>query len=128
MAFESMDDYARIGHNHDDIYSKFDSNGTYTPEDDRFWNLMTLHISNFTEDGTCVVKTVDITAPSVLLPKFQEEDIGTLRFIGVDNLGTNVRTYGEKKNIDIFSEDFDGWVYPNGTTFNVESDQFLSAC
>ena len=129
MAFEDKNDYARKDHDHDDIYTRFGCKTQSSPQpDDKTWKLMTIHLSNFALDGQVIEETIEITAPSVLLPKFEDETVGTLRFIGIGNLGTDVISYGDVKNVDIFSDSFDGWVYPNGATFHVSTEEFLSAC
>ena len=40
----------------------------------------------------------------------------------------SVKQYSEGYNVDIYSESFDGWVYPNGTTFTTSADSdFMQA-
>lgn len=71
MAWENENDYARTGHNHDDIYTKFNILDAYHPTE-KVVKLMTLHLSNFAEDGTVDERTVDIVAPELQMPKVDE--------------------------------------------------------
>lgn len=129
MAFESRDDYAKVVHDHDDIYSRLDIGWHAVLPVSASYKLMTVHLSNFLEDGTVVDNTFDIVGPSAIIEYDTAEDIGTLRFTGVPKLDSGkIVKYGTKYNIDIMDPDFDGWVYPNGTTFSVTPGEFRDAC
>lgn len=40
----------------------------------------------------------------------------------------SLKQYGDNWNIDIYSDSFDGYVIPNGTTFNCGQEDFKEAC
>lgn len=121
MAREQSIDYAFKEHNHDDIYSNLSAKSYYPIEDDNYWHLGTLRISSYTESGQLNVKTVEFNCPAPKMPTFKDPDIGEIRFIVQNQLTSyDVKQYGESYNIDIYSDDFDGWVYPNGTVFTTE--------
>ena len=127
MAFEDKHDYAKVDHDHDDIYSRLEPGERREFPVSASYRLMTVHLSNFLEDGTVVNDTFDIVAPSSTA--VSDEPVGTLRFVGIPKLNRdNVVRYGDKYNIDISADDFDGWVYPNGTTFEASEDEFPDAC
>ena len=59
---------------------------------------------------------------------FHEYPIGALKFIPTKSLRTlfegKLYSYKGKPNINIYDDDFNGWVFPNGTTFTCEAGEF----
>jgi hypothetical protein len=128
MAFEDRNDYSLVDHVHDDVYDYFNIGDVLSDENQKYWNIMTVKVSNWTEDGKMTVKTVDINVPAVDLDDFNVFDVGTLKFVALPKFDESVvRQYGDNFNVDIDSEDFDGWVYPNGTVFTVDGNRFQEA-
>ena len=128
MAFEDKNDYSLVDHVHDDVYDRFDIGGALSDETQKYWNIMTVKVSNWTEDGKMTVKTVDINVPAVDLSNVNVFEIGTLKFFGLPEFDdSNIRQYGDIPNVDIDSEDFDGWVFPNGAVFTVDEGRFSEA-
>lgn len=103
MAFEDKDDYARKNHGHEE-YSHV---RVYLREEDpskTYTDVATMAVSD--ADGK--MKDYTVKAPVQNAEKlFDNPRIGELKFLAVPSL----------KAIDIDSENFDGWVYPDGSQF-----------
>jgi hypothetical protein len=111
MAFEDKDDYARKNHGHEE-YSNV---RVYLRDEDpslTYLDVATLTVSD--ADGE--IKDYVVKSPVQSVEKLIEKPrIGELKFLAVPSLG----------NIDIDSENFDGWVYPDGSEF--QKSRFLEA-
>lgn len=64
-------------------------------------------------------------------PALFEPAVGELKFMPVEKLHElydgKMAYYGDKQNVDIYADDFDGWVFPNGVTFTCEEEDFEKA-
>ena len=111
MAYESEDDYALSGHKHAeynwvDVVSQYQDtrewDGTYDYGDDP----PAVTVAKVWIDG--VVKTVKVPLPVIKRESTSERPTaGQLKMMAVTSLAA----------IDVYAEDFDGWVYANGATY-----------
>ena len=123
MALEQSADYAFRTHNHDDIYSSLSAESRYPAKSDEYWHLGTLVISSYTEQGSLKIQTIEFNCPIPSMPTFKDPDIGELRFVARNQfMPYSMKQYDNEYNVDIYSESFDGWVYPNGTVFVTSAD------
>lgn len=112
MAFEETSSYTPVQHRHDDRYNLISS--FIFP----YSKTNSLSIGNFFKDGTITPLYVgndifgesdSVSISDVYMP------VGDIRFQMIDKLDA----------VEIQSEDFDGWVYPDGTIYDL-SDFILS--
>ena len=123
MALEQSADYALRDHNHDDVYSSLSAESYYPVKDAGYWHLGELTISSYTESGQLKSQVIDFNCPIPEMPTFEDPDVGELRFMVQSQLTSySMKQYGEQYNVDIYSDTFDGWVYPNGTVFTTQTE------
>lgn len=105
MAYEETWKYAEKEHNHDGVYNKL--------------SVEQYHISG---QKTCVAiisssnqpQELSVFAPVVVSMDPPEYEIGTIKFVYTNS------PHSRFTNEDIMSDDFDGWVYADGTTFTID--------
>lgn len=117
MAFEEKWNYAKNGHIHD--YTKIQIESPYENlKADRSKTILKIDLN-----GTARY----IKMPKVEFPTFPEPEIGELKFLA--NCGVKLSRHFSKNSDGVFSftstDRFDGWVYPDGSTF--KSSDFPSA-
>ena len=142
MAYQQKNNFSLADHSHDKLYTA-NLNIQYSDwmqqlVEDQHEMVLLGRISATTQNyaGGAIVEQTDvfelscpkITAP---LPVLQEPAIGEIKFIPVSNLAElyegKLIYYGDNININIYADDFDGWVFPNGTTFLHEVNEFAHA-
>ena len=96
MAYRSKSQYALSSHVHDSIYNTLSIGGYKTGDVQLFSVSNTGNASG----------TQTVTATTIRGEYPPEPKIGQLKFICV------------RRNVDINSQDFDGWVYADGTTYS----------
>lgn len=97
MAWQDENAYSLSGHNHDDIYDKTDITENQNNGE---------HVATFVVDGR---DHVDVYFPQIVIYKYDDPYIGELKFV----------TDKKHRTVNIDSDDFDGWVYPDGSQYNV---------
>ena len=107
MAWELSDAYALSGHTHP--YNSLNMSVDYDQQDDRAGMV----IASFRIDG----RLVRLRVPLMWTYEYPEPEIGELKFTALP----------PASEIDVNAEDFDGWVYPDGTTYIVAADDFADA-
>lgn len=125
-------DFSPYDHNHDSMYNKLSLDFAYMSQSthrktSRSWlsssfrnaqllpNAAALSIGNVFFDGTLV--PVDVALSSirrtyVVSFKTAEPDVGSLKFVASSTIRSN-------SSINYKSDDFDGWLYPDGSTFDL---------
>lgn len=146
MAYEDKCRWALTSHNHDAAYNKVEwhPNPEYANSASC---LAMIHISTETltatdiyhnppKDSTIAIEHLSVNCPVFQSPVPPEPLIGTLRFVSVPTLqklvdgnqlnvnGTQVDPYDDNNHIRI---DFDGWVFPNGTSIPNHNSQLSDA-
>lgn len=97
MAWQDENSYSPSSHSHDDIYNKTVITEHQTDGE---------HIATFVADGRT---NVSVYFPRVVIYKHDDPYVGELKFV----------TDRSHRTINVDSEDFDGWVYPDGSQYNV---------
>lgn len=115
MAYELSDQYSNINHTHN--YNFFDISPNYNYNDvDENGNFINTVLATFKINN----KIVRLCMPK----QWRYEDpghlIGELKFKILPNIIN-------PSNININSDNFDGWVYPNGQSYTVASTDFQAA-
>lgn len=110
IAFRDTTEYARKNHGHDysniRVYARPESFVSKYSPDGRTIQIGKFRVCN---EGTC--DEVAILCPiQQYLASSQKPRIGELKFLAVDTLAA----------VDVESEGFDGWVYPDGATYTKE--------
>lgn len=144
MSYADKNDYALASHDHDKLYTS----ELYIDYPDWLQDALMdpssevsvlgkVHVERETSEGSRddqASTTYNIYCPVLKFPPapLNEPAVGELKFLPVKNLqeqyGSKMCRYpGGKLNIDIFSEDFDGWVFPNGMTFTCKPGEFRNA-
>ena len=100
MASQSIDDYSAARHSHGDLYNKVKINSTYNEDAD------SVYVGSFVVDD----KLTKIYAPFPVVSMRLQPEIGQLKFIH----------QLKKKKIDVYSSDFDGWVYADGSGYPLQ--------
>lgn len=144
MAFEMKSRYAVSSHNHNEIYSRLSivANNKYIDGQSRELSMLgRINVSTDYIDGdqdkiyqridlnpsNAQMSTIlsNIVMPKIIIPYPPKPMIGTLRFVGIQNLSAlissnNLTLMDDKINVDPYDgrgkirSDFDGWVFPNG--------------
>ena len=149
MAYCDKDDFAKLAHGHDysDIrffpsYGPNSNNPTYKNEIccDVYG---TASISSYLAGTASTSKTVKICGPKAKQTIIDDTASlklklpGDLQMLAIsqpfENYLTSYRKYSlidinGKRNIDIMADTFDGYVIPNGTTYNCKASEFKDAC
>ena len=152
MAYESKNAYSLTSHNHNGSYNKI----TWTPNSEyqttniekvsclgiiriSTETLTATDVSSNPQDASIEVSELSINCPKFEVPFPPVPLVGTLKFISAKTIqklidtnslvlkddGLNVNPYDASNNI---RDDFDGWIFPNGTTeFDNINDQLSSA-
>lgn len=124
MCHETKYHYSKKVHEHQGMYSKVDVK--MSPDKDLVDDVAKIKI---TTDGNgskkTVVHTVKVPKTEYNLPP--EPYLGTLKFVMTPSIDTvkMVRDNG-LFNVDINSDDFDGWVYPNGFKYKISKSDLDS--
>lgn len=100
MAYVDKNDYSSIDHNHDDIYNKVTISTLYRDSEN------TVKIGTLTIDG----QKNDIYVPKMKIKTIPAPLVGQLKFIH----------HTIRRDINIYSDDFDGWVYADGSEYDCE--------
>ena len=157
MAFEDKNDYSLSSHNHQKLYSanvyaepsKYVLSIQQLIKDeelppDSLSVLAKLDVTRYvlSADRKGIMHkvvdrenshTYELSCSKVKFPSpaLFEPAVGELKFLPLEQIYSlyedKLAYYGNKQNVDIFAEDFDGWVFPNGTTFACEVDDFKKA-
>lgn len=141
MAYQSRNNFSLAEHDHDKLYTAdFDMQPSEwinsIAQENEMLVLGRISATTYDEhDGTLVEHTeeYELSCPKIEFPppKLNEPAIGELKFIPTSMLAKlaeeKIMYYGSKANIDIYADDFDGWVFPNGTTFTHEANDFPRA-
>ena len=150
MAFKDSNEYSKFSHSHN--YSDFfffpsygpqSNNNEYkTPEQCQALGQFTI-INYFPGENISCVNNISVCMPSRKVISVDEtlsyepHLIGDIQMLGICcDFQTyltayrkyTLKNYGNKKNIDINDDSFDGFVIPNGTTFNCSRNDFQDAC
>ena len=115
-AYEESAMFSPFVHSHDDLYNKVALNFLYGKDDDA------LSMGNMFIDGTLIPLYVPTSAVvDIIKIPFQiiEPKVGMLKFVASPSISLN-------SEIDYRSDSFDGWLYPDGSTFQL-SDFILSS-
>jgi len=115
MAFQNKWKYALSDHTHDGSYNKLEVFPNSISFDDK---VMIASIKIGEGFGTV---TYDVFAPKIEYKASVRPEIGTLKFL-----------YSAKKmkaltNADLSADDWDGWAYPDGSSFDVDPVLFVEA-
>ena len=95
MAFEDENAYSLSNHNHDTVYNKTEIIPLLTDG---------IQVATFVKDYQ---NEISVYYPQIITYKYDEPYIGELKFV----------TDKRHRTININSDDFDGWVYPDGSTY-----------
>ena len=110
MAYEESWKYALSSHDHDGIYNNLVVSQRDLHAHDKQCIAL---LSTSSEDGI-----LSIYAPVIVSEDPPEYEIGTLRFVCSNNM------HAKFTDADLSVEDFDGWVYADGTVFTpLEADR-----
>ena len=146
MAYEDKSHWALTSHNHNAAYNKVEWHPNPEYRRGEVSCLAMIHISTETltamdiyhnpKDSAVVVEDLSVNCPVFQSPVPPEPPIGTLRFVSVPTLqklidgnqlnvnGTQVDPYDSNNRI---RTDFDGWVFPNGTSIPNYNSQLSDA-
>ena len=149
MAYEDKDHWALTSHNHDGAYNKVEwhPNPEYTEHTTDVSCLAMIHISTETLTATDidhnpkdshVEQHLSVNCPIIQNTIPSEPFVGTLRFVSAPTLqklidgnhlhlsvdGIQVNPYDDDNHIRL---DFDGWVFPNGTSISNYNNQLSDA-
>lgn len=98
MAYVASSDYAPIDHQHEGTYNKVAISCVLSAA------LSNDHIATFNVDGD----KYELYAPKSTIRQLPEPEVGQLKFIYQTT----------KQAIDVNSDNFDGWVYADGSTYS----------
>lgn len=147
MAYASQNSFALSSHSHQKLYTE-DLSVEYNPyieelsaaEDPErpVIELGRLSAVSWERPGLSSLAVYPIWCPEVKVPSIalHEPAIGQLVLLPVKDLKalhapeSKLKKYGESGsmvNIDIYADDFNGWVFPNGTTFKCDPGEFAAA-
>ena len=153
MAYESKFKYALTSHNHDAMYNlvSWNPNPAYQIQDeDKVSCLGKIYLSTETLQTTDIstnplYSEINVEALSINCPKYEvpfppSPLVGTLRFVSSksiqDLIDKNLINYdpeGDVVNVnpydsrDKIRDDFDGWVFPDGSLFYNHDNQLSDA-
>lgn len=112
-SYADTSSFSPVVHEHNDKYNKLELDFKYKYEDDPSHMLSVGHLFI---DGTlvpvCVPQSLVTTTFNIPM-SLVEPEVGSLKFVAYDGI---VR---ENSGIDYKSSSFDGWLYPNGDTFQL---------
>lgn len=132
-AYATSCEFSLYDHKHDDLYNNLSVKFTYASE--RTYHKLSsyfsfenvedddqmLSIGNMFIDGTLVPIEIPLSAVSnakKIVFQAAEPLVGSLKFVALSTIGSN-------NDIRYKSENFDGWLYPDGSSFQL-SDFALS--
>lgn len=119
MCHESKFNYSDRNHRHDGVYSKVDID--VSNDDDLVTKVAEITVTTDRINGTSTSNIYNIRVPVKDYTPPPEPYIGTIRFTMVPNIDTSVLCCDDngRCNVDIQSDTFDGWVYPNGFVYDI---------
>lgn len=147
MAYADSNSFALSSHSHSKLYteglsveySKDIQRMLDSPEASALTSLGVLSVSTWSQPSSKPdQKAYQIWCPKVEVPSpaLFEPAVGQLLLLPVADLqalhapSSKLKTYGatgSMVNIDIHADDFNGWVFPNGTTFTCQPGEFAAA-
>lgn len=147
-AFLGKDDLSLFAHGHN--FSDVDFFPSYGPQSDNgVYNLVescdflgNIDIKKFGFGESSISNSISVYIKKYTetirdeAAKYKRFEVGQLEFFGAQNmrtyltniLGQSIISYNGRENIDIFSENFRGFVVPNNTTFTCARNEFREAC
>lgn len=112
VAYMLSDEFSETEHYHDDKYNDLDISIYYkSPKEDPSM----ISIGNIFIDGTLKPVSLPLSAVTQIwnIPfTIVEPKVGMLKFVALSSIGSNA-------TIAYKSDAFDGWLYPDGSTFNL---------
>ena len=153
MAYENKQDYAISSHNHDRLYSKavFHPNPKYQKGTDistmGILKISTDYLSgdeygkydsiyHNPKDYALETREYSINIPKIEIPLPPKPMIGTMKFIGLQTMNALIESNGinvDSANVNPYDSsnkirnDYDGWVFPNGSTIQNYGNQLSDA-
>lgn len=125
MAWKDKNEYSLTSHHHDDLYSR-----VVCKINPRYQNDgLTIGVLSSTTNNTTVVTTIKV--PKIEVPVPPQPMIGTFKFVSAKSWAklsmsnaTQINPYDSSQKI---RDDFDGWVWANGSTIKNTSSQLSAA-
>lgn len=137
MAYEEPQHFSLSSHNHNELYTEdltveySDFINTY--DSSELSIIGKVSITKTSKDGFESKREYPIKCPKLKYPppSLNQHAIGALMFLPLSDIQTiyksKMKSYGNYQNIDIDADDFNGWVFPNGTTFSCGPNDFTLA-
>lgn len=124
MAHESKYHYSKKDHEHNGMYSKVDAR--MSTDKDLVLDAAKIKITTDSGGvGKTVVHTVRLPNKEYNLPP--EPYLGTLKLTMIPSIETVGLVHdNDLYNVDINSDNFDGWVYPNGFKYKISRSELDS--
>lgn len=117
MAWENKYKYSLSSHSHDEMYSKLSVRGTLSPGGKRYPIASVKTVADSAAMNRDAVETIIYAVDQTVVQQI-EPPIGMLKFLYRKSKMTAI----DDKFIS--SDNFDGWVYPNGYKFTVAAEDF----
>lgn len=117
MAYEEKWEYSKVDHQHEGRYTKVAVTEA-CPSGESLCCLAVVSVGLPGAEALDGCSQYRLMCPNIQMPDPPEPEIGTLRFVYARSAMAAVA--------DINADDFDGWVYPDGSTYQVDDTQRFS--